>query len=145
MPPSSAGSWFHSLHATSHALHPMQTVVSVKNPMGSGISRLLHVADERLAFVDRHIGVTHPGREIVDHVSGGEPHPAPVPGHADMVDEFAAHVHDANTIGHERLGANVAARRADADPVEVPDPLPLGWPLADRAGHLWMNVCAPWL
>src|SRR2546429_4255163 len=30
-----------------------QTVVSVKNPMGSGISRLLHVADEGLAFVDR--------------------------------------------------------------------------------------------
>src|SRR5687767_10241929 len=28
----SSGSWFHSLHATSHALHPMQTVVSVKNP-----------------------------------------------------------------------------------------------------------------
>src|SRR3989442_9130990 len=73
MPPFSAGSWFHSLHATSHALHPMQTVVSVKNPMGSGISRLLHVADERLAFVDRHIGVTHPGGEIVDHISGGEP------------------------------------------------------------------------
>src|SRR5947209_4623829 len=28
----SSGSWFHSLHATSHALQPMQTVVSVKNP-----------------------------------------------------------------------------------------------------------------
>src|SRR3989454_386381 len=119
MPPFSAGSWFHSLHATSHALHPMQTVVSVKNPMGSGISRLLHVADERLAFVDRHIGVTHPGGEIVDHISGGEPHPTPVPGHADMVDEFAADAHHADTIGHERLGANVTARRADAHPVEV--------------------------
>src|SRR5438034_569694 len=87
MPPFSAGSWFHSLHATSHALHPMQTVVSVKNRMGSGISRLLHVADECLAFVDRHIGVTHPGGDIVDHIPGGEPHPTPVPGHADMVDE----------------------------------------------------------
>src|SRR5438093_8133870 len=28
-------SWFHSLHATSHALHPMQTLVSVKNPYDS--------------------------------------------------------------------------------------------------------------
>src|SRR2546430_10359621 len=46
-PPFSAGSWFHSLHATSHALQPMQTVVSVKNPRASAISRLLHVADER--------------------------------------------------------------------------------------------------
>src|SRR5918995_1307799 len=27
-----SGSWFHSLHATSHALHPMQTLVSVKKP-----------------------------------------------------------------------------------------------------------------
>src|SRR5215211_4371265 len=27
-----SGSWFHSLHATSQALHPMQTLVSVKNP-----------------------------------------------------------------------------------------------------------------
>ena len=28
----SSGTWFHSLHATSHALQPMQTLVSVKNP-----------------------------------------------------------------------------------------------------------------
>src|SRR3954470_13494120 len=28
----SSGSWFHCLHATSHALQPMQTVVSVKKP-----------------------------------------------------------------------------------------------------------------
>src|SRR5690625_5065037 len=31
-PSESAGSSFHSLHATSHALHPMQMEVSVKNP-----------------------------------------------------------------------------------------------------------------
>jgi hypothetical protein len=29
----SSGTSFHSLHATSHALHPMHTEVSVKNPM----------------------------------------------------------------------------------------------------------------
>src|SRR5207302_438735 len=28
-------SWFHSLHATSHALHPMQMLVSVKKPYDS--------------------------------------------------------------------------------------------------------------
>src|SRR5262245_30038914 len=27
----SLGTWFHSLHATSHALHPMQSVESVRN------------------------------------------------------------------------------------------------------------------
>jgi hypothetical protein len=31
-PMSSAGSAFHSLHATSQALQPMQSVVSVKKP-----------------------------------------------------------------------------------------------------------------
>src|SRR5919109_2718283 len=31
-PLSSVGSWFHSLQATSQALHPMQTLVSVKKP-----------------------------------------------------------------------------------------------------------------
>src|SRR5215211_7189368 len=37
-PRSLSGSWFHSLHATSHALQPMQTLVSVKNPYGlSGV------------------------------------------------------------------------------------------------------------
>src|SRR5207245_4858443 len=29
------GSWFHSLQATSHALHPMQLLVSVKKPYDS--------------------------------------------------------------------------------------------------------------
>src|SRR4030095_7492385 len=35
------GSWFHSLHATSQALQPMQTVVSVKNPTVRAIVVLL--------------------------------------------------------------------------------------------------------
>src|SRR5215467_16041541 len=30
-------SWFHSLQATSHALQPMQTLVSVKNPFATAI------------------------------------------------------------------------------------------------------------
>src|SRR5437867_11278301 len=109
MPPFSAGSWFHSLHATSHALQPMQTVVSVKNPMASGISRLLHVADECLALVDRHVRVADPGGEVVDDVACAQAHPAPVPGHADVVDGLAADVHHSDAIGHQRLGADVAA------------------------------------
>jgi hypothetical protein len=34
----SSGTRFHSLHATSHALQPMQTEVSVKKPMRGGAS-----------------------------------------------------------------------------------------------------------
>src|SRR5919197_2896320 len=99
----SSGSWFHSLHATSHALQPMQTVVSVKNPRASAISRLLHVADERLAFVDRHVGVAHPGGEVVDDIAGGESHPAPVPGHADVMDRLAGDLHHADAVRHQGL------------------------------------------
>src|SRR3989442_4685711 len=117
-PPFAAGSWFHSLHATSHALQPMHTVVSVKNPKGSGISGLLHVADERLAFVDRHVGITHPGGEVVDDVPRGEAHPAPVPGHADVVDVLARYVHHADAVGDQSLRAEMAARAAVHDPVE---------------------------
>src|SRR5207244_10305971 len=95
MPPFSAGSWFHSLHATSHALQPMQTVVSAKNPMGSGISRLLHVADEGLAFVDRYVGVADPGGEAVDDVARAPTHPTPVPRPAALVYALAAGAHQA--------------------------------------------------
>lgn len=34
----SSGTWFHSLHATSHALQPMQSEVSVKKPIRAGCS-----------------------------------------------------------------------------------------------------------
>src|SRR2546428_8588648 len=60
-----------------------------------------------------------------------------------MVDEFAADAHDADTIGHERLGANVTARRADADPVEVPDPLLLGEARADLDEQLGLELGEP--
>src|SRR2546425_4161768 len=108
----------------------MQTVVSVKNPMGSGISRLLHVADEGLAFVDRYVGVADPGGEVVDDVAGDQPHPAPVPRHADVMDGLAGDVHHADAIGDEGLGTDVAARARDHHPVEVLDPFLLREALA---------------
>src|SRR5581483_11389626 len=43
----SSGSWFHCLQATSQALHPIQRVVSVKNPVssrGSGGSGRFHTS-----------------------------------------------------------------------------------------------------
>src|ERR1043166_1228042 len=42
----SSGTWFHSLHATSHALHPMQSVASVRNAVIA--IRGTDAADERL-------------------------------------------------------------------------------------------------
>src|SRR6266849_3991908 len=112
MPPFRAGSWFHSLQATSQALHPMHTVVSVKKPIGSAItpsplerglrprhpalggdseerassarraseggrsppgSCLLHVAHEGLPLVNRDVGISYQGRELVAGITGAEP------------------------------------------------------------------------
>jgi hypothetical protein len=38
MSPIVSGTWFHSLHATSHALHPMHSDVSVKKPICGFVS-----------------------------------------------------------------------------------------------------------
>src|SRR5689334_17728835 len=46
----SAGSWFHCLHATSQALQPMQTVVSVKNPLLMQSSLVLQRRFHHLRF-----------------------------------------------------------------------------------------------
>src|SRR6266704_2040173 len=143
MPPFSAGSWFHSLHATSHALQPMHTVVSVKNPMASGISGPLHVADESLAFVDRHVGIADPGGEVVDDVTRGETHPPPVPRHADVVDALAGDLHYADAIGDERLRADAAAGRGDINPVEVLDPLLAGQVPAHLDEQLGLELGEP--
>src|SRR6476469_4254606 len=55
----SSGSWFHCLQATSHALQPMQTVVSVKTPLvitGRLFRWLRHVREYIRLFVEaRHL------------------------------------------------------------------------------------------
>jgi hypothetical protein len=56
----------------------MQTVVSVKNPMGSTIpcsssSSTFYVAHERLAFVHGNIRVADHRGELVDRVATGQP------------------------------------------------------------------------
>src|SRR5215207_6773457 len=48
-----AGSSFHSWHATWHALQPMQTVVSVKNPLAMHASSVL-ASDQRSAISDQN-------------------------------------------------------------------------------------------
>src|SRR5579884_3072068 len=50
----SSGNWFHCLQATSQALHPMQSVVSVKNPLR--VDRLL--VSSRAALVSRAFAST---------------------------------------------------------------------------------------
>src|SRR3569833_2615230 len=56
----SSGTAFHSLHATSHALQPMQTLVSVKKPtrgVGRGTAATSHLLALVVAFVHAgHLG-----------------------------------------------------------------------------------------
>ena len=49
----------------------------------------LHVAHKRLALVHRNVRIGDQRRELVDDVAGGQAFIAPVPGHADLVDDFA--------------------------------------------------------
>jgi hypothetical protein len=49
-----------------------------------------------------------------------------------MVYALATDVHDPNAVGDECLRANLAARRADLHPIEIPNALLLG----ERAAHL---------
>src|SRR5262249_35336755 len=87
------GSWFHSLHATSHALQPMQSVVSVKKPtvramvvllsdgheirheLGEAVLLSVEVQRERDQFV--HAGDR---RRVAAHVYGNHVAPARLAG-----------------------------------------------------------------
>src|SRR3954453_24016619 len=77
---------------------------------GIAISRLLHVADERLGLVDGDVGVTDHQREVVGNGSGDEPLVAPVPRQADVMDGLAADGHRAHAPGHQRLGSDLGTR-----------------------------------
>src|SRR5215475_11658766 len=48
----SSGNWFHCLHATSQALHPMQSVVSVKNPLRAARFDVSYRAARKGFFTD---------------------------------------------------------------------------------------------
>src|SRR5947207_11816614 len=66
----SSGNWFHCLHATSHALHPMQMVVSVKKPLRWPLSDISLL---RLVRFDAVLGLVFAARRrkvaIVDRKS----------------------------------------------------------------------------
>src|SRR5436305_7247 len=84
----SSGNWFHCLHATSHALQPMQTVVSVKNPtlMSSAPAAWADVRCQRFGLLDRHVRVGDEADELVDRVAGRESAARPVVRQADLGD-----------------------------------------------------------
>src|SRR5437867_3336337 len=77
----SSGSWFHSLHATSHALHPMQTVVSVKKPLALMVLRLLSsLRRSGLHAMSAEGALAHPG-EIPGGLAAADRHGQRAAGH----------------------------------------------------------------
>src|SRR5580700_4893555 len=99
----------------------MQTVVSVKNPIGSAItppgreldhcstlaSRFLDVAHKRLAFVNRYVGIADQRRQLVDDLALHEPFITPMPGHSDVVDGLAIYLQRAQAPRHQCLRADM--------------------------------------
>src|SRR3989440_8315457 len=112
----SSGTPFHSLQATSHALHPMQTLVSVKNPIRSAMTVAFldagaapvrgevgqdgragrpapgpDVAGTDLALLDEHVRVEHDAEEVVGRVAGHQPRVSPVVRQPDLMDDAVLH------------------------------------------------------
>src|SRR2546430_11470335 len=126
----------------------MHTVVSVKKPIGSAITRsprscLLHVAPEGLPLVDRDVGISYQGRELVASITRAQPLVTPVKWHADVVDGAAVDREHAHPPRHEGLGANAATRRRDRDPVGVADAFLGGQLRADLDEKLRLKLGEP--
>ena len=63
--------------------------------------------------MNRRVRLADEGREIVDHVAGGNTLVAPVPRQADMVHHAVFQVKRPNAAGYQRFGPDRAARRRD--------------------------------
>src|SRR3954470_21888770 len=97
----SPGSWFHCLHATSHALQPMQTVVSVKNPLLIDRPSCWSFLHER-RFDDLRLRALLPDlRQVAQVVLGAERrrHQRPAGHHAPPRAAAARHDHRGQHLG----------------------------------------------
>src|SRR5438067_13207788 len=90
----SSGNWFHCLHATSQALQPMHSVVSVKKPLamvGQAVPPARpNIASQRLRLLNANIRIRDERDQLVRRITLDQPFTAPVIGHADLVDRAPA-------------------------------------------------------
>src|SRR3954453_23915807 len=125
----SAGTWLYSLHATSHALHPMHRVESVRNALvGTMLSShqgveivergaaartpsRRDVTDQSLAFHDPDVGLFGNGDEIVGRVAGDQALRAPVVRQANLVQHAPVDPQRRHPLRHQRARFDHAARR----------------------------------
>src|SRR5207253_1094639 len=143
----SSGMTFHSLHATSHALQPMQIVVSVKKPCRgfgsayvawpSALTVGLHelrqrrpartsprpdVARRRLHLLDVDVRVEDDRVDVVRRVALRQAAVAPVVRQPDLVDLASLHLERRDALGHHDAGLDRSARGDDRRPTAVLEP-----------------------
>src|SRR4029077_7650987 len=86
-------------------------------------SRFLDIANKRFSLMHRNVWIGYEGRQLVDHVPRGYTFITPVPGHADLVNDFAVDSEGAHPARDESFGANLGAGAGDLAPVEILDAL----------------------
>src|SRR6266496_1706802 len=89
-------------------------------------SRFLHITHERFSLVHRDVRIGYERRQLVDHIAFGKSFVAPVPGHADLVNDFAVDFVWLHTARDQSLGTDLRARAGNFAPVEVFDTFLLG-------------------
>src|SRR3974377_288767 len=88
--------------------------------------RLFHIADKRFSLVHGNIRIGYQGRQLVYHIAFGKSFVAPVPGHADLMDDFPIDLKWLHSTCDQSLGPDLCARAGDFAPVEVLDAFLLG-------------------
>ncbi len=91
----------------------------------------------------RNVRIGDQGRQLVDDVSRGQAFIAPVPGHADLMNDFAVDVEGAHPPRDQSLGADLRARAGDFAPVEILDAFLLGQLGTDLDKQLGLQLVEP--
>src|SRR4030095_1906588 len=107
-------------------------------------SGFLHVAHKRFSLVYRNVRIGYEGRQLVDHIAFGKSFVAPVPGHADLVDDFAVDSEGAQPPRDQSLSADLCPRAGDFAPVEILDAFFLGQLGTDLDEQLGLQLGEPW-
>ena len=114
----SSGMAFHSLHATSQALHPMQTEVSVKNPIRGGLRRAQLAQAGSVRHDPRPVSSVIPARRRYSRDQRRPRRPARPPTRSDVAGQRFG-LHDVHVRVHDEAGQVVRGITGD-QPVRSP-------------------------
>src|SRR5262249_59091559 len=92
---------------------------------------------------DRPVRMGDEVGQLVDDVPGGQPFITPMPGHTDLVNDFAVDREGAQPPRDQSLRANLRAWAGDPAPVEILDAFLLGQLGTDLDEEFWLQLCEP--